>query len=102
MTFVTNPAIGEHHLKEEKKLQKETTKRKYEEERRELEKELHENKIEIEKLFNEKFEYCDEKIEYDCYFVRFKKSGEDSYKELKFEFEENYMHLKHMWKTEEE
>lgn len=102
MTFVNNPAIGQSHFKEEHKLQKETSRKKYEEEKKEIEKELHENKTEVEKLLNDDFEYCDEKNEYGNYIVRFKKSGEDSYKELKFQFEENYMHLKHMWKTEEE
>lgn len=100
MTYVNNPAIGKSHYKDNK-LYRETSRKRYEEEKKEMEKELHENRTELEKILNEHYEYFDERMEHNYNMVRFKASGKDSFKELKFEFEENYMHLKEMWEKTE-
>ncbi len=89
-------AIGRSRDKD-KKMFRESSKERYEIEKKETEKECHDNKIEIEKLLNEGFEYYDTKVEHGINYAVFKEKGKDNFRELKFEYEENYSHLKDMW-----
>ena len=93
------PNIGMNRSKDHK-LYRESAKERYGQEKKELGAELHDNKLTIEKLFNDKFEYYDEVIEHSSHHVVFKKSQADSFKEVVFNFEENYNHLKSMWHIE--
>jgi len=72
----------------------------YSSEKKEMEHEFHTNEIDILKALNDRFEHADTHLHKNNYVVEFFNRNNRNTKQFTFQFEENYIKLKHLWEDE--